>query len=821
MIKTILGMCVGTALAFGQAQPKQSLLVTQVSNITLGYIYECGGVQDCLDNRSVYLRNNNYSSVYATGTGSWQVQIQTANGSPSGFASCGSAATITNSSSPPIAYCLGYADYFLISITGTDAGTVSVTYTGQNQLYLSSGTGSVSFPITVANGGTGSSTALGAKVNLNTFPNTVSSDYNFTPQTPGGTLIAHGSNQAITLNPCPIGVSGSDTNHYLYLTAGTGTSEIVPITGGTCVSGASSGTITVTPAYGHSGLWTVQSATGGIQEACNIQPWVGVPSGVVPIYGPITPPANSRISGTSKWSTDLMGQFTLSAAPLFNTINSGIQVDNLFLGQVSVGTTDSVDNFTAGTRTFTPVSITNIVAGESVAIDSNTNREVVVVLSTTASTFTCTTTKTHNGTVTPFPISAPVNGNYGVYANGSGGSSAAAYLTLVDLIVSGFYENIYLFDLAQTGNIERVQVNNGLSDGITFSTSYAHVTGLDSIDNAGNGIVCFGNVCPEIKGFQTFGNQLWGYTSNGPNQIMSGFMNNDGQGEIHLTTSLAEGGTVTDILIQAAGAPPFFAPVLTAPGVLVDSTVQTVALKGLRLFNNNGIGIDNRGIETEIIGSSVIGSGQGAQSGNLYAIKSSGPEASFSSNNFQGIALISGAGHSIFGNTFNAAVTGTPTLEVGSGATSSYVCGNVIQNGGISSPALQVDSGASVFPCANTIPVGSYVNNGSFPTLLVPTYQTQTLTVDTAGTIASAGTITPPTQIVHVTGTASTNLMTVPFVPTGQNATPTVTLIADGAWVIAAGGAHSGNNYAFAVGFTATQAQAYTFYFDGTLWYGK
>ena len=60
--------------------------------------------------------------------------------------------------------------------------------------------------------------------------------FEFTPQLPGGSLIV-GAN-TITLSPVPLGVNGTNTNHYLYIDQGTGTPEAVKITGGTAVSGA-------------------------------------------------------------------------------------------------------------------------------------------------------------------------------------------------------------------------------------------------------------------------------------------------------------------------------------------------------------------------------------------------------------------------------------------------------------------------------------------------------------------------------------------------------------------------------------------------------
>jgi hypothetical protein len=108
--------------------------------------------------------------------------------------------------------------------------------------------------------------ALGANLsNVSSSQILLNTAFQFPAQTPGGTLST--GNQVITLSPVPKGVNGTDQNHYLYISGGTGTAEAVPITGGTAVSGAASGTVIVQCAHTHSGAWTIQSATAGIQEA--------------------------------------------------------------------------------------------------------------------------------------------------------------------------------------------------------------------------------------------------------------------------------------------------------------------------------------------------------------------------------------------------------------------------------------------------------------------------------------------------------------------------------------------------------------------------
>lgn len=152
-------------------------------------------------------------------------------------------------------------------------------------------------PVTVANGGTGAATLTGAVIGAGTAAMTavaasaqldllrrqpnqtsttyhfsaphyiVSSDFDFPSQQPGGTLTA-AVGATPTMTPCPIGLNGADASHYIYISGGGGgAAEAVLITGGSCTSGASSGTVAFTPANNHTGAWALTSATGGVQEA--------------------------------------------------------------------------------------------------------------------------------------------------------------------------------------------------------------------------------------------------------------------------------------------------------------------------------------------------------------------------------------------------------------------------------------------------------------------------------------------------------------------------------------------------------------------------
>src|SRR5205823_3213461 len=138
-------------------------------------------------------------------------------------------------------------------------------------------------------------------------PNTISSDYIFPAQQPGGSLFV-GAN-TITLAPVPLGVNGSDVNHYVYISGGTGTAEACKIIGGTGTSAASSGQIAIMCANSHSGAWTVQTATAGIQEALNafsFQHEVKIPPGFLTLNGPIFLEQGFNLIGSGTIATTLV-----------------------------------------------------------------------------------------------------------------------------------------------------------------------------------------------------------------------------------------------------------------------------------------------------------------------------------------------------------------------------------------------------------------------------------------------------------------------------------------------------------------------------------
>jgi hypothetical protein len=94
---------------------------------------------------------------------------------------------------------------------------------------------------------------------------------------PSGSLTP-GTQATVTLSPCPVGADTSGFSmYYVYLSV-QGAPEPAMVTGGTCVAGATSGTIIFTPRNAHAAGYKISSASSGIQEAINDA--CGLPTGV-------------------------------------------------------------------------------------------------------------------------------------------------------------------------------------------------------------------------------------------------------------------------------------------------------------------------------------------------------------------------------------------------------------------------------------------------------------------------------------------------------------------------------------------------------------
>jgi hypothetical protein len=128
-------------------------------------------------------------------------------------------------------------------------------------------------------------------------------DYDFPPRFVQRALTA-GNLNTVELSPCPLGVNGTDEFHFLYISGETGSPEAVLITGGSCVSGALTGTVNFTPSYDHAATSQIQSATAGVQETAQILSSTGgvirVTRGTYPLHARISLASRIELVGAGK-----------------------------------------------------------------------------------------------------------------------------------------------------------------------------------------------------------------------------------------------------------------------------------------------------------------------------------------------------------------------------------------------------------------------------------------------------------------------------------------------------------------------------------------
>jgi hypothetical protein len=207
----------------------------------------------------------------------------------------------------------------------------------------------------------------------------VVSSYNWV-QSPADNLATAGNN-TIHLTPCPAGVDTSNNTsaQYAVYIAGTGTAEAAAVTGGTCASGASTGTITLTTAHAHSAGYTVGAANGGNQEAINVAAGSGLSHAVIQevptggantanynIYWPVFLKASkSMLNGYgADWAC-----YTRSTCLMVGTYAEGANASTVvgleFQSAVNVtGAHISSVSASAGTYTITTSSSHNLIAGD-------------------------------------------------------------------------------------------------------------------------------------------------------------------------------------------------------------------------------------------------------------------------------------------------------------------------------------------------------------------------------------------------------------------------------------------------------------------------
>jgi hypothetical protein len=490
-----------------------------------------------------------------------------------------------------------------------------------------------------------------------------STDFDFEEQTPASNLTASISN-TVTLSPCPLGVAGANTEHYLYIEDGVAGNETILITGGTATSGAASGTITFTPTLNHtSGNWTIKSASAGIQEALNYEssPSVYVPKGTHQIYATIKVPLGAKIFGNGGRMSSGSGetasiQFSKTNATLFKVYADKVCIKGLRLGQ------------NGGTAT-----------SGSIAID---------VL--------------------------------------NGGSGSAGSGVLKDLDIYAFY-NALRVDGTSNYFQQNIQAANCEGDAFVEKAAQGYVSNLQAMNCKGNGFtIAIGtnntNASPLMRGVHSYGNGGWGVYATYPIQIIDSFLNNESLGNLYVNVSGADAGFIGHANLQFAGDQPngggYTAGSTTAPGIYIASGSAPLRVIDCNIFAPAGNGIDNSADSCQIIGNRILGAGDGAQSGSQYSIRCTGSSCLVTSNTGNTGARLSGSTSSFLLNNFSS-VNADAALYVPSGT--NIICSdNTLYSGGAGN-ALTIGSGVTAADgyniCIGTVSNAAVASDYNSPTI--------------------------------------------------------------------------------------------------------
>jgi hypothetical protein len=370
----------------------------------------------------------------------------------------------------------------------------------------------------------------------------VTADWNWL-QSPADDLTAPG-NVKIQLTPCPQGIDTAANHHYPYKVriAGTGSAEIALVTGGTCTSAASSGTIVLNTVHAHSAGYTVGSASSGIQEAWNDQ-WVSDANGSPSYVTEVSPNVKlvpgmqysiyaavylRGIGGTLDGTGALINCYTRDRCIFIGTTQNASyihyhQLQNLTMSSAITvdGTQVSSISDSSGTYTVTTVANAhNFVVGDTVDCEYSSQNsgyahQVVTVMTTTSNTFTFrlgsstfgSSTYTfgfcnilnaavednsdhvkvdHLSVIQSFPTYGPGKFSYGIVNN----NDQQLQITHMENRSYGVIENTANFP---NGAMIYQRADQG-NAGITYIHN-AEFTNVNCVTAAGNGLVIEDSVC--------------------------------------------------------------------------------------------------------------------------------------------------------------------------------------------------------------------------------------------------------------------------------------------------------------------------------------
>ncbi len=498
---------------------------------------------------------------------------------------CGSSANATAIQSVPVA-------------TGTPANGQVLAYSSSSGQYAPTTPSGAAGGVVI---GPGASQNIAQPLGTQLSVNNLSGIRYVTPGdnwsvSPSGSLVG-GTQATVTLTPCPVGVDTSGNSMYFVYISGQGMPEPAMVTGGTCTSGASSGTIVFTPKNTHSATYVLSSASSGIQEGINdacgipngsggnpnariVLPATGATSNAIPVYGSIFAHCSRAL---------IEGNGTL--------LSCSTRDRCVVLG-------DLVNSNHYGGTTLRGVNFTSTVSADGCQI-TNTQRISNVVTITVASG--CSTIQTGdrvNINFTDVPSYWGSHGPVTVSGNSITYSQTGANLASQASPGTIAIQNAAIEDNAMPGTIEDVKSSSG--GGGKFNQFIVEdddeAATIRNLDADGNqGLTCTANHCgsyvysanlgaPVIWvdkaniGPQCGGNGVTVYNNNSV-RVTDSVMQGWGMWAVNTQTTLGNfGGTELDNIYMEEGAGPCTQPYqgayFSAAGVIYSGNVQPLKVQG-------------------------------------------------------------------------------------------------------------------------------------------------------------------------------------------------------------------------------------------------
>jgi hypothetical protein len=405
--------------------------------------------------------------------------------------------------------------------------------------------------------------------------------YNFTPQSPTGTLLS--GTCSFTMSPMPPGVVTGST---LYLTAGTGgTAEWIPIIGVT------SSLVTGTCGQSHGSGYQVESVAGGIPEALWSVPLFGseqaIVSNTITSYGPVNfpPQRNLTVSGVGSGFALINRSSTFTSGDMFvqNGSNQwGVTIRDIAIEQgVFAQTGNAIHAYQCGNGS---ISLFNVTVQNGYT--GITDQACALLI--------------NHATIDMFPPSGPqpFAGLY-IQSYNPSGTEMTGNISITDLNIEGVEGSAYepLFCIYTTGS-DGVVIN-GLTAGCmtdlevapispTYVTNWriAHF----NTDGPQQGVIQTQGT-GTISDFNVAGGWWNGPTVSGTAMSLGGSLINSTFSDLHI--QLAVGACVgigADTAAQISlsnisciGANP--SNVAATPGFLVYTGASGVALNNIRIYN--------------------------------------------------------------------------------------------------------------------------------------------------------------------------------------------------------------------------------------------